>query len=174
MTATISESYRELQRKLHENPDYGVASEGFAPIVATLIAKERISELLDYGAGKCRLKVALQSLGIEVDYYAFDPARDDICDPPEPRQMVACIDVLEHIEPEYLDAALDDLQRVTLQLGFFSIHTQPAQKVLPDGRNAHLIQESYRWWLPKLWARFELAMMQETSKGFFVLVGPKV
>ena len=28
----ITEEYREMQRKLHENPNYGVASVGYAPL----------------------------------------------------------------------------------------------------------------------------------------------
>jgi len=30
------------------------------------------------------------------------------------------------------------------------IDTLPARKTLPDGRNAHLIQESQDWWLSKI------------------------
>ena len=33
----ISEAYRAQQRKLHENPAYGVASVKFAPLVAQVI-----------------------------------------------------------------------------------------------------------------------------------------
>ena len=30
----ISEEYRKMQQQLHENPNYGVASVGYAPLVA--------------------------------------------------------------------------------------------------------------------------------------------
>lgn len=33
----ISEGYRELQRKLHEDPDYGMASVHYAPLVADIV-----------------------------------------------------------------------------------------------------------------------------------------
>jgi hypothetical protein len=55
--------------------------------------------------------------------------------------MVACIDVLEHIEPKLLENVLDDLQRVTREIGFFTVSTVLAEKTLADGRNAHLIVE---------------------------------
>jgi len=42
---------------------------------------------------------------------------------PSPASFVACIDVLEHIEPELLDNVLDDLRRVTAQIGVFTVHT---------------------------------------------------
>jgi hypothetical protein len=80
--------------------------------------------------------------------------------------MVACIDVLEHIEPHLLDNVLDDLRRVTRDLLFVTVDCGPAVKVLPDGRNAHLIQQPPSWWLPKLMSRFDLRMYQYTGNGF--------
>ena len=71
----------------------------------------------------------------------YDPAIPDWADAPEPCEMVACIDVLEHIEPELIGNVLDDLQRVTRSIGLFTMATMPAVKVLEDGRNAHLIVE---------------------------------
>lgn len=58
--ALISESYRRLQATLHHDPAYGVASLGFAPIVAALVNEHGFSELLDYGCGKRRLMQALE------------------------------------------------------------------------------------------------------------------
>ena len=43
----ISDQYREMQRKLHENPDYGVASVGYAPLVAQVIEMVGATELLE-------------------------------------------------------------------------------------------------------------------------------
>lgn len=83
--------------------------------------------------------------------------------------MVACIDVLEHIEPDYLEGVLSDLKRLCEGVAFLSIHTGPALKVLSDGRNAHLIQEPMMWWLPKLWERWDLQTIQVMDNGFFVV-----
>ena len=49
---TITEDYKILQQKLHENPNYGVASTHFAPIVSEIIKAFKINTLSDYGAGK--------------------------------------------------------------------------------------------------------------------------
>ena len=122
----ISESYRALQTKMHENPDYGVASLFYAPQVADLLVKSDARSILDYGAGKCRLAMALERIlpsDFDCTYYAYEPAIAHLAAIPEPREFVACVDVLEHVEPEHLDAVLDDLQRVTLKFGFFSVHT---------------------------------------------------
>ena len=59
------------------------------------------------------------------------------------------------------------------RVGFFTIHTGPAGKVLADGRNAHLIQQPSSWWLPKLCERFEIDHLQRTKGGFAVIVSPR-
>jgi hypothetical protein len=59
----ISEDYRRMQEKLHENPDYGVASVQYAPLVAQVLEVRGSPELLDYGAGKGRLGVTHQASG---------------------------------------------------------------------------------------------------------------
>jgi hypothetical protein len=168
----ISEDYRKEQERLHQNPNYGVASLEFAPIVSQLINQSGIDELLDYGAGKCRLFGALQvNHGMKLQ--AYDPGVKEFSGDPIPMQMVTCIDVLEHIEPDNLDSVLDHLKSLILEVGFFTIHTGPAIKTLSDGRNAHLIQQPSSWWLPRIQKRFDLHTFQRTHQGFFVVVKAK-
>lgn len=167
----ISEEYRRGQIALHENPDYGVASVGYAPLVAQVMNAVGATELLDYGAGKGRLGESLnQHLHRPITIYHYDPARPEWAAEPAPAQFVACIDVLEHIEPDLLENVLDDLQRVTASTGIFTVHTGPARKQLPDGRNAHLIQQPASWWLPKFMARFDLEIFNRTQNGFWIVV----
>lgn len=168
----FSESYRQQQQDLHDSrPDYGVASVQFAPMVSELINGNNVKELLDYGAGKGRLAQSIQ-INHEVQIQMYDPGVPQFSKAPAPKEMVCCIDVLEHIEPEYLDNVLDHLQLLTQRMGFFTVHTGPAAKVLPDGRNAHLIQQPSQWWLPKILSRFELHQFLKLSNGFFVVVLP--
>src|SRR3970040_1026358 len=138
----ISEEYRRMQQQLHENPDYGVASVGYAPLVGEILQQVGMRELLDYGAGKGRLGQALrQQIQRPLTIHHYDPAVPEWSAPPAPCRFVVCIDVLGHIEPHLLDNVLDDLKGVTAGLGVFTVHTGAAVKVLPDGRNAHLIQQ---------------------------------
>ena len=169
---TISDEYRAQQVELHTNPAYGVASIAFAPIVAKLAVDNSVKSISDYGAGKKHLQTALQSAGLEFDYRPYDPAFPEYGLPVE-ADMVCCIDVLEHIEPDRLDAVLDDLARIMPRIGFLSVHTRAAVKVLSDGRNAHLIQEPARWWLPKICQRFHIHHLQHhqmMGQGFWVVV----
>ena len=170
----ISEDYRKMQQQLHENPKYGMASVQFAPMVAQVIEATGANELLDYGAGKGRLGIALkQYIARPLPIHHYDPAIPAWSAPPQPCGFVACIDVLEHIEPALLDNVLDDLHRVTANVGVFTVHIGRAAKVLPDGRNAHLIQQPPAWWLPKFLERFELANFNRVAMGFLVVVERK-
>jgi hypothetical protein len=167
----ISDEYRSMQEQLHTNPDYGVASVGFAPIVAQVLDAYRARTLLDYGAGKGRLGATLrQQMQEPPTIFHYDPAVPQWAGRPEPCEFVACIDVLEHIEPPLLDNVLDDLRRVTARAGMFTVHTGAAMKVLSDGRNAHLIQQPPAWWLPKFMERFELITFNRMKYGFWVVV----
>lgn len=173
-SSLISEEYRQMQRQLHENPNYGVASVQYAPLVADILQATGATELLDYGAGKGRLGITLREhLKRPLTIHHYDPAIPDWSAPPAPCGFVACIDVLEHIEPHLLDNVLDDLQRVAAGVGVFTVHTFPAVKVLPDGRNAHLIQQPPSWWLPRFMERFELVTFNRMPQGFWVAVERK-
>lgn len=165
----ISDNYRSQQEKLHENPNYGVASIQYAELVSSICNTLEVQHLLDYGAGKCRL---FQHLKVDhkMKLQAYDPGVPKLSAPPVPAEMVACIDVLEHIEPEYLDEVLDDLTRLTEAVAVLTIHTGPAAKTLADGRNAHLTQQPMEWWLPKIWERWDIHTVQVTGECQFFVV----
>jgi hypothetical protein len=170
----ISEKYRSMQQELHQNPNYGVASLMFAPIVAKVATALGAKSISDYGAGKCNLRKGLNEAGLnKFEYYPYDPAFPQYGDP-LPADLVCCIDVLEHIEPDHLENVLKSLADITRNIGFFSIHTGAAIKILPDGRNAHLIQEPSSWWLKRLVKYFEIVQLQSlpNNSGFWVIVTP--
>jgi len=170
--ATISPEYQELQKKLHENPNYGVASLKYAQAVIELAQKSGAKSISDYGAGKCNLQKKMHELGKkDFEYFPYDPSFPTYGEAKE-ADLVCCIDVLEHIEPEYLEAVLKDLHRITTTLGLFTIHTGAAMKELADGRNAHLIQKPSSWWLPQLCQYFEINQLQQVPGGFLLVVTP--
>jgi hypothetical protein len=169
----ISDSYRAAQAELHRDPNYGVASLHWAPTVADLARQIKPKRILDYGAGKGRLGIELKKLlQIPFDLVQYDPSVPEFAASPAPCDLVACIDVLEHIEPDCLDAVLDDLKRVTARVGIYTIATGPAMKTLPDGRNAHLIQQGPAWWVPKLFARFRVRSFADQGETLVVIVTP--
>ena len=104
----------------------------------------------------------------EFEYFPYDPVFPEYGEPVA-ADLVTCIDVMEHIENEFLEEVLDEIKNITQKLSYFSIGTKPAQKKLSDGRNAHLIQKPARWWLPKLCERFDIEHFRASSNNFIVL-----
>jgi hypothetical protein len=158
----ISPEYAEQNRQLHaERDDYGRSSIVWARFVDKLIENEGYTSTLDYGCGKGMLATLLATRNKVVAEY--DPAIPGKDGPPEPAELVVCTDVLEHVEHEHLSEVLCDLRRVTKRKLFFSISTRPANKTLPDGRNAHLIIKPAEWWRKKLAAKFEIVTFEVTE-----------
>lgn len=145
----ISDEYKKINQDLHARMGYYGAGGGKW--------KTAIEEnfprmtLLDYGCGKGMLGRAVKYPMTEYD--PGIPGKDSL---PEPHDVVISTDVLEHIEPEHIDAVLDHIQSLAKKFVFLVIATRPARKTLPDGRNAHLIIEPWEWWEEKLEARFEI------------------
>lgn len=167
----ISDDYRQQQQAMHESKKirYGTAAEAYGETVSQMIDAMGIDHLLDYGCGS-RLSLRKNLAPVRpFTYQAYDPGVPEYADDPSPAQMVVCIDVLEHIEPECLEAVLDHLESLTQDVLFATVHTGPAGKVLPDGRNAHLIQKPMEWWLPKFMERFKLQGCHARGNGFEVL-----
>ena len=175
-TDIISDDYRKLQQDLHLDPDYGIASLSFAPLVAEIMRRTGARSISDYGAGKKNLLKGLAKAGVSgFDYRPYDPAFPEYGEP-RSADLVCCIDVLEHVEPDYLSKVIDELSAITTKFGFFSIHLGAAGRVLADGRNAHLIQKPTSWWLKQLIERFEinhLQLHQMLGNGVWVIVAPR-
>lgn len=147
----ISESYRKLNAELHEtNPYFGVRGNQYVPLIKYFAEKCKAFSFLDYGCGKGTLVEELRSIEPMASVMGYDPAIRKYDLPPLPADVVTCLDVLEHVEPEYLDSVLADIKRLTKKVTILAIATRPAKKTLPDGRNAHLIVKPANWWYSKL------------------------
>jgi hypothetical protein len=166
-----SPEYQKQQEKLHNQEEfYGVKAGEYGEIISMMVDRMEIDHLLDYGCGKAQSLTETLKPNRPLKYQAYDIGVPEYADPPIPADMVVCIDVLEHIEPEYLENVLDHLEELTEVILFATIHTWPAGKTLDDGRNAHLTQQPYSWWLPKLWERFEIQSFQQLSFFEFAVI----
>ena len=155
MTIQKLQNNNELYRQLHQNPDMfkGMSLKMYIPEIGMLIKNSNIQSINDYGCGKARAwqKYNLKHLWELVDVGLYDPGVEEYSIPIiVARDLVLCIDVLEHIEPDYIDDILDDIDRLSTKAVFFNICTRPANKILPDGRNAHLLVRPQEWWEEKL------------------------
>jgi hypothetical protein len=161
----ITPDYIAQNRLLHETGSYGMSGGRWAQPVLALCEQLATRDILDYGCGQRTLE---SYLGFAIHNY--DPCIPGLDAPPAAADIVVCTDVLEHVEPECLDEVLDDLQRVTRVAGLFLVATRPAERVLADGRNAHLIQEPKSWWLPRLERRFRVSQVRDLPGEFAVIV----
>lgn len=150
----LSEEYRFLLERMHQkNRAFGSGSKR---------RKERIlslgyTDILDYGCGKGKLRID----GI----HRYDPGMKEFNNEPKPAQLIVCTDVLEHVEPNFLEEVLRHIHSLMLAAGYFTIGIKPAKKKLPDGRNAHLIIEGPSWWMNKLEPFFHVVESQLLRDG---------
>lgn len=166
----FTNQYQKLQQELHNNaPDYGTSGSKHADRIMQLAQQMGTKHILDYGCGKRTLARALPFAITSYDPfiagYDADPAVHD---------LVVCSDVLEHIEPECLTDVLAHLHSKVGKGLFLDVACRPAKKVLSDGRNAHLIQQSPSWWLTtQLLPSFDPAYFQTYVGGFVGVFTPK-
>ena len=158
----ITPEYSRLNNELHRSrSDYGTSGARWSKLVDRLAQQYGAASILDYGCGKQTLSTALPHLKIT----GYDPALPGLDRSPNPADLVVCTDVLEHVEPECIDAVLDDLCRVTSKIALVTVATRPAIKVLSDGRNAHLTVKPFAWWKSSFLSRFDIAEVVE-AEGF--------
>jgi len=168
MNGLITPEYQELNGQLHAaRPDYGNGGHKHADDVRAMAGAILARTILDYGAGKQTLAATIRDLTV----ISYDPAIAAISDDPEPADLVVCTDVLEHIEPDCLDAVLDHMRSKTLKACYMTVAMGPAMKKLSDGRNAHLLQHDEAWWLPKLVKRWRMTHFNRAGNIGFMFIG---
>ena len=156
----ITDTYRKVRELQYLDPQNDVEVAMHAPMVSEIINRLKVSELLGYWCGRAQLFQKLR-VGHDLKLQCYDPAIPGFAGEAIPMQMVVCVDVLQDVEPECLDAVLDDLKRVTEVVGYFSIR---------QDEDTPLISKDKAWWLDRIMTRWDLHTLQTTPSGFFVIV----
>lgn len=177
----VSPEYQEEQRRMHrEIEEYGIECLKYVDTIARIIVERGIHTMIDYGAGKGRIVPALsEELGkyeripspFSIELY--DPGVPQWSEKPEPAQLLTCIDVLEHVEPQYTISVLHDLHRCTEQVAFITIGMQPASKVLSDGRNAHINLRSTHEWMTLLMEHYRMMYAVDRGRSLVFMGKPR-
>jgi len=145
----ISPEYLDAQKAMHAGPKpYGNRGAEWTQTVLEVARRYRVGSILDYGAGHGRLADALRGHGYAVREY--DPAVEGKDASPAFADLVVSTDCLEHIEPVKLGAVLAHMRLLARKAVFVVISCRPAQKLLPNGKNAHLIVRNKRWWRERM------------------------
>jgi len=174
--AVISKYMQRQNQALHDGKEkWGNDGHKRAEIVRRFIAELDAYSVLDYGCGRGTLRMALKDGGKKIKgmgwggaVFEYDPALPKK-NKPTPADIVACTDVLEHVEPDLLGNVLDHIRTLAAKGAFLLICTREANKVLPDGRNAHLIIENADWWLARVRAS-GLRILRHEVSGSNVLI----
>lgn len=158
---SLKEQYEALHR---EGSFLGVACIDHAKEIQRFIRRVGGVDMIDYGCGAGR-----QYLVHRMHYYwgvdvvvPYDFAVPEFSKKPlQPRDVVICCDVLEHLEQEQIPEVLDEIFSYAKKGVFLTACDRPARKILPDGRNAHLCIKPKSWWLDVIGIRdvpYELEM----------------
>lgn len=143
----FSEDYiGQLKGKHDSSSHFGKQGCQFGDHIQILAKKIDTQDILDYGCGKGTLQ-----LHLPYDIQQYDPAVEKYSHRPRPADIVACTDVLEHVEPQFIDNVIRDLVALTKRVLFVNIPIREAVKHLPDGRNTHLLVKPAEWWIMKMW-----------------------
>lgn len=142
----ISDNLKKMYQDIHQTTPFGKRGK-FPKHLEKFINDKKPQSILDFGCGKGKLVGKIKETYPDIDVRGYDPANpefdrsiDDIT-----IDMIVSSDVLEHVEPEYIDDTLKFL-RTKSKFFYHLIACSPAKLILPDGRNAHLIVENDHWW----------------------------
>lgn len=164
----VSPEYQSQLDKMRDPkhmPRWGAGGQRHAQAVSAIVREYDVKALVDYGCGHGMLMAELEKLFKPgaLALVGYDPGMPQFSALPEHTDMIVSTDVLEHVEPDKLDGVLTHIRMLTGKVAYLNIHTGPAKAVLPDGRNAHLIQQTAPWWKTKLEQYFTSV---ERVKGF--------
>lgn len=158
MNSLITDDYQRLNAESHTaHSNWGRGGLLWKDFIAGLLRDFNAKTVIDYGCGKGGMTDALAALGYDVQGY--DPAIPAFHKLPRKADFLVSLDVLEHIEPECLDAVLAHICGLA-PVCFLTIATRNAKHVLPDGRNAHLIVQNSAWWTERLGQYFSQIIPQ--------------
>jgi len=150
----MKSDYLDQYKIIHSETDtFGTSSIEFLYLVELIIKELKPKSVLDYGCGRSRLVEELK-INSDIKRYRYDPAvKEYSVLPVEKVDFVINTDVLEHIPEEHLDELLSGIKSISENV-FFNISNRLANKVLPNGENAHCTVKPPKWWQKKLESRF--------------------
>jgi hypothetical protein len=146
----ISPEYLEKCRAMHKQA-IGWEASGFfheAQIREFDIYND-MQSILDYGCGNGLLRKRLKENGFTGYIGEYDPAVSDKEILPKPADLVVCINTLEFVEPEKLDAVINHLWGLTLRTCFVVSTESIIQNIQRLSWGKRTFQSKHKVWLEK-------------------------
>lgn len=156
MSETCSPVHAQRLKHLHANdPTFGVIGHLWAENVAAWMQETGSRTLLDYGCGRSNLAASvakrLVNKRYDILFAEYDPATKP--GQPKPAEYITCIDVMEHVEADRVDAVLDEIRKLMGKAGLITISLRWAS---PKKRKTHPNVWTREKWLEKLHQYFHV------------------
>lgn len=154
-----SPEYQAILKTMHETTKWGGDGHWHADNIAFFARTMEAKTMLDYGCGRGTLRNRLLSNPYQMEISEYDPGIKGKEKEPKPADLVVCTDVLEHVELGSIGFVLKHINDLSKKGAYLVISCRPANSILPDGRNAHLIVKAPDWWMIKLEEYFPKAII---------------
>lgn len=146
----ISENYKSQLAWMHQRTMFAGRLNEYDDAFGKVV-KYKPQTILDYGCAHGNLVNKLKEDFPDVNVDGYDPAVENYQQyPTQSYDLLFCLDVMEHLELEYLAEVIQGMDKLIDGHAYMVIACYPAQKKLPDGRNTHLIIKEPQWWLDVL------------------------
>ncbi len=159
----ISEQYKKQLVLMQTNKKFRGGLHDYHEVF-NFIKEENPASVLDFGCARGNLISQLKSDFPNISFFGYDPGVGEF--EIFPNSKIECLisnDVIEHIEPEFLDITLKKINNTFIKSARLVIACYPARKLLPDGRNSHLIVENKDWWLEKIKSIFTECTIEDVT-----------
>lgn len=138
----ITNRHKALYEQYYRNKPSKPSVNHRLPQILAFAEKIKARSILDYGCGgyasiegNCNLRVQ-----------SYDPAVPAYSGSPRPADLVVCLDVLEHVEPNCIEDVIANLRRLAGKGIFLSVSCEPSTKQLPDGSPWHIFVKPEAYW----------------------------
>lgn len=101
--------------------------------------------IVDYGCGGYASIDGFCSLSV----HNYDPAIPAFSALPPTADLVVCLDVLEHVEPDCVDEVISHIRDLAIKGIYLTVSCSPSTKTLPDGSPWHCFVKDYEYWEEK-------------------------
>lgn len=165
--SSIRETEQDKYRDIWSFPQYRAFSPGeqAVPRFLSITKAKPFENVCDFGCGEGKGLIALADEGFLVDAWDFVDVRSVeaqkrthhwMCQPLWQRMYAGrstrwgfCIDVMEHIPPEFTMLAVDVMTRYA-KTTYFEIATEPDAFGTLIGQPLHLTVQPFTWWRDRL------------------------
>jgi len=161
----ISDNHRSQYQQYFDQLSFDHKPNRWQDKVERLYHQTNSKSVIDYG---CGIMASLSEFS-DLPIINYDPGVPAYSQLPPPADLVVCLDVLEHVEPDCMEHVLNHVILLAQKALFVTISTQESTKLLPNGAPWHCFVRDKHWWREKLHSFTEEAAMGARKEYVAVL-----